>query len=180
MLFHFPNTSEQTFKANSYCYYQPRSQLLLSRGNPRNGFLLAGCCFATKQSKDRLAEEINILYVAATRAKSKLKIPPEINPLQSIELAQQHQQVFNSNKKYYRSNRDDDWDFYASSFYSKNETTSYPKTSNHGKRWTDDEEDEAAELFADGVPLNDISKKLGRGINGVKMKLANMGLLDDE
>ena len=35
----------------------------------------------------RLSEEINILYVAATRAKNRLVIPPEINPLKSIALA---------------------------------------------------------------------------------------------
>jgi superfamily I DNA/RNA helicase len=134
----------------------------------------------TQQSKDRLAEEINILYVAATRAKSKLKIPPEINPLQSIELAQQQQPVFNSNKKYYRNNRDDDWDLYEASFYTKNEKSAYTKTTNHGKRWTDEEEDEAAELFTDGVSLQEIAKRLGRGINGVKMKLMNMGLIEED
>jgi superfamily I DNA/RNA helicase len=50
--------------------------------------------------KNRLAEEINILYVAVTRAKNKLKIPPEINPLQSIELAQQQQAFIPVTKKY--------------------------------------------------------------------------------
>jgi len=38
--------------------------------------------------KNRLIEEINVLYVAATRAKNKLMIPPEINPLQSIQVTQ--------------------------------------------------------------------------------------------
>ncbi|HET7117686.1 MAG TPA: UvrD-helicase domain-containing protein [Hanamia sp.] len=133
----------------------------------------------TQQSKDKLAEEINILYVAATRAKCKLKIPPEINPLQSIELAQQQQPVFNSNKKYYRSNYHDDFDLYAETFSFKNENSGYTKSSNHGKRWTDDEEDEAAELFANDVSLSEIAKKLGRGVNGVRMKLTNMGLMGD-
>lgn len=134
----------------------------------------------TQQSKEKLAEEINILYVAATRAKNKLKIPSEINPLQSIELAQQPQPVFNSNKKYYRNNQQDDWDLYASSFNNKNEKSNYAKTTNHGKRWTDEDEDEASELFNDGVAIKDIAKKLGRGINGVKIKLMNMGLMEDE
>ncbi len=134
----------------------------------------------TQQSKDRLAEEINILYVAATRAKRKLKIPPEINPLQSIELAQQQQPVFNSNKKYYKNSLVDDFDLYDAPFYARNEKNSYTKTTNHGKRWTDEEEDEAAKLFNDGVSLKDIAKKLARGINGVKIKLMNMGLIEDE
>lgn len=134
----------------------------------------------TQQSKDKLAEEINILYVAATRAKSKLKIPPEINPLQSVELAQQPQPVFNTYRKYYKSNYQDDFDLYDETFSFKNEKSSYTKTTNHGKRWTDEDEDEAAELFNDGVTLKDIAKKLGRGVNGVKMKLMNMGLLEDD
>lgn len=134
----------------------------------------------TQQSKDKLAEEINILYVAATRVKNKLKIPSEINPLQSIELAQQPQPVFNSNKKYYRNNHQDDWDLYASSFNNKNEKSNYAKTTNHSKHWTDEDEDEASELFNDGVAIKDIAKKLGRGINGVKIKLMNMGLMEDE
>lgn len=40
----------------------------------------------TDADKNRLAEEINILYVAATRARNKLIIPPEISPLKSIEV----------------------------------------------------------------------------------------------
>ena len=39
-------------------------------------------------NKNKLAEEINILYVAATRAKNKLIIPTDINPLRSIEMTQ--------------------------------------------------------------------------------------------
>lgn len=133
-----------------------------------------------ERDKNRLSEEINILYVAATRAKSKLKIPPEINPLKSIEMATQEQLVFNTNKKYYKNNRADDWDLYATSFDNENKKSSYLKSTNHGKRWTDDEEDEAAELFDKGIPIKDIAKQLNRGINGVKIKLINMGLLEDD
>jgi len=41
----------------------------------------------TDADKNRLAEEVNILYVAATRARNKLIIPPEISPLKSIEVS---------------------------------------------------------------------------------------------
>jgi hypothetical protein len=43
--------------------------------------------------KNKLAEEINILYVAATRAKNKLIIPADINPLRSIGLAQSESKI---------------------------------------------------------------------------------------
>jgi len=133
----------------------------------------------TERDKNRLAEEINILYVAATRAKSKLKIPPDINPLKSVELVEQPQAVLNSNKRYQRSRFGDDWDLNAESF-ANNKKGIYPKTANHGKRWTDDEEDTAAELFSNGIPIKDIAIQLGRGANGVRTKLMNMGLVEDD
>ena len=132
-----------------------------------------------ERDKNRLAEEINILYVAATRAKSKLKIPPEINPLQSVELAAQPLSVAPSNKRYQRKGYPDDWDLYEETFTPKNTKSSVTNSGNHGKRWTHEEEDEAAALFGNGAALKDIAKQLRRGINGVKMKLFSMGLLED-
>ncbi|MEO8415341.1 MAG: 3'-5' exonuclease [Ginsengibacter sp.] len=134
----------------------------------------------TQQKKNKLAEEINILYVAATRAKSKLKIPAEINPLHSVELAQPTEGILTSNKRYQRNSFPDDWDAYAETYNHKNAKSNYTKSTNHGKRWTDDEEDKAAELFSNGVPVKDIAKQLSRGINGVRMKLINMGMLEDD
>jgi F-box protein, helicase, 18 len=61
--------------------------------------------------KNRLAEEINVLYVAATRAKNKLRIPPEINPLQSIEVAGRQPAIIKPTKKYQRRDISNDWDF---------------------------------------------------------------------
>lgn len=131
------------------------------------------------QDKNRLAEEINILYVATTRAKNKLKIPPEINPLQSIELANQQQAIITTARKYQRNNYLDDWDLYGRSFSKKEAKSSYTKSGNHGKRWTDEEEDEAAGLFNTGKSIKEIARQLSRGENGVRMKLINMGLIDE-
>jgi F-box protein 18 (helicase) len=81
--------------------------------------------------KNKLAEEINTLYVAATRAKNKLIIPSEINPLQSIQIGESNvasASIFPkdsiSHSKYsssYRSHWDED-EFdrkYRSDFYRK-------------------------------------------------------------
>jgi F-box protein 18 (helicase) len=133
-----------------------------------------------ERDKNRLSEEINILYVAATRAKSKLKIPQEINPLKSVELAQQPEAIFTSNKKYQRNSFTSDWDLSAQSYSNKNAKAGFTKNTNHGKRWTDEEEDEAAEFFSKGIPIKNIAKQLSRGINGVRIKLINMGLMEDE
>ena len=135
----------------------------------------------TEQFKNKQSEEVNILYVAVTRAKSKLNIPPEINPLKSISLVQQAQPVTTTTSKYKSSHYMDDWSVYGETFMPSNKTakTSFTKSTNHGKRWTDDQEDEMAELFNKGIPIKDIAKQLSRGINGVRIKLINMGLLED-
>ncbi len=64
----------------------------------------------TDADKNRLAEEINILYVAATRARNKLIIPPEISPLQSIEIAVPQQQVSVTNLRRRTSWLDDEYE----------------------------------------------------------------------
>lgn len=111
--------------------------------------------------KNRLAEEVNILYVAVTRAKNKLLIPAEINPLKSIELAPAVTASYNSQ---HQKNYTTDWDIYSRSMpESQNAYKSSKKTSNHGKRWTEEEEDQVAKLYGEGIALKEIAKKLGRG-----------------
>jgi ATP-dependent exoDNAse (exonuclease V) beta subunit len=134
--------------------------------------------------KNRLAEEINILYVAATRAKKKLIIPPEINPLRSIEMAKPQHTVINTGRGYQSSRYKDDWELYSRTAVNNNSSqlknNVSKKPGNHGKRWTDEEEDSLEELFVKEVPVKEIARKLGRGENSIRQKLINMGLLDEE
>jgi len=129
--------------------------------------------------KNRLAEEVNILYVASTRAKNKLIIPPEVNPLRSIELAAPVIPFQSHNSRYGKSFVDD------RELYSRSATKKYSpgnedkKTTNRGKRWTDEEENMLEKLYAVGSSIKEIAKKLGRGENGVRIKLMNLDLLDD-
>lgn len=126
-----------------------------------------------ESNKNRLAEEINILYVAATRAKSKLIIPPEINPLKSVQVAGSPSLTLRNT---YNRSTADDWQLYSRSKLSK---TSYNQTTNHGKRWTDEEEEMLADLYRQGKSLKVIAASLGRGENGVRVKLISLGLVDD-
>ena len=130
--------------------------------------------------KNRLAEEVNILYVAATRAKNKLLIPAEINPLRSIELAAPVPLVQIQNSRYGKSFAGD-WELYSRSA-AKNSDPYHAgnNTTNHGKRWTDEEEDKMIELYTGGTSIKEIAKKLGRGESGVRIKLMNLEMLDDE
>lgn len=128
--------------------------------------------------RNRLAEEVNILYVAVTRAKNKLSIPAEINPLRSIELAiALPASYIGRHQKSYTA----DWELYSrGTAGSQNENRGFKKTTNHGKRWTDEEADQLTELHIAGNSLKEIAKKLGRGESGVRIKLMSIGLLKDE
>ncbi|MBX3254359.1 MAG: DEAD/DEAH box helicase [Chitinophagaceae bacterium] len=130
----------------------------------------------TEQAKSRLAEEINILYVALTRTKSRLRIPPEINPLRTIEMVQQPVPAPNDYRKYSRDPFFDDRD----ASFGRTSKNSSSRAGNHGKKWTEEEQDMVAELYAKGVPVKDIAKQVGRGVNGVRFKLMNMGLIEDD
>jgi superfamily I DNA/RNA helicase len=132
----------------------------------------------TGADKNRLAEEINILYVAATRAKNKLKIPPEINPLQSIELVTEQQPVITSAKKYQRAAYQNDWDLYSGA-PSKRGIYSSPKPGNYGKKWTAEEENKVTLLYKAGNTIKQIAKQISRGENGVLQKLINLGVVEE-
>lgn len=125
-------------------------------------------------NRSRLAEEINILYVAATRAKSKLIIPPEINPLRSIQVAEAPV-LIKSNTRYQPANAD--WELYNRSRISK---TNYTKATNHGKRWTDAEEELLEELFRQGSSIKEIASSLARGEKGVRVKMIQLGFIDED
>lgn len=132
----------------------------------------------TDADKNRLAEEINILYVAATRAKNKLRIPAEINPLQSVELTQQPQAIIPTTKKYQRVGYQDDWDLYARTA-AKRGVYNSPRPGNYGKKWTPEEENKVAQLYKAGNSAKQIARQISRGESGVMMKLVNLGLADE-
>ncbi|WP_153796408.1 UvrD-helicase domain-containing protein [Foetidibacter luteolus] len=133
----------------------------------------------SEADKNRLAEEVNILYVAATRAKGRLRIPPDINPLRNIELAQEPAPISYGKKNYQHYKSFEDWDTYSKSAYSKNSQAGTIQKANYGKRWTDEEEKTAAALYKKGVTLKEISAELNRSAGAVRIKLINMGLLDE-
>ncbi|HTE09367.1 MAG TPA: UvrD-helicase domain-containing protein [Chitinophagaceae bacterium] len=133
-----------------------------------------------EQDRNRLVEEINILYVAATRAKIKLRIPPEINPLHSVELAQQQPAVIVTSKKYQRNSFIDDWDAYDKVSSGKEPKNSYAKSGNYGKKWSKEDEALLKQSHLAGHSLKELAAQVNRGVNGVRIKLMNMGLIDKD
>ncbi|MEO6314859.1 MAG: UvrD-helicase domain-containing protein [Chitinophagaceae bacterium] len=134
----------------------------------------------TELDKNRLAEEINILYVAVTRARIKLKIPAQINPLHSIELAQPQPAVMVTAKKYQRNSFNEDWDKYDSVTSGKESKASFAKSGNYGKKWSKDDEALLKEAHLNGKDLKELAAQLSRGVNGVRIKLMNMGLMEKD
>ena len=130
--------------------------------------------------RNKLAEEINILYVAVTRARNKLNIPVEINPLKSIALAQPSQPISFISKNDYRPTYADSWKSYKD-FHSTYERPSYKsKATSAGKKWSVDEENQAMDLFQQRISLRQIADQLGRTQYAVKRKLINLGMDEDE
>ena len=133
--------------------------------------------------KNRLAEEINILYVACTRARNKLIIPPAINPLRSIEIGQvPGSTLLQSGKPYYRNSYKEDWNPArdVSLEYHRAGSRDLKRGSNHIRRWTQDDEVQLTELFREGLVVKDICKQMGRGEYSIRKKLVKMGLMDEE
>lgn len=123
--------------------------------------------------KNRLAEEVNILYVAVTRAKNKLNIPAAINPLQSINVSTAAElQPVNSYKKTFTN----DWELYSSS---QNTKSAAGKKFNRGKKWSEEEKDLLEDLYNKNIDINEMANLLGRGRSGVRIKLVDLGLLDE-
>ena len=134
----------------------------------------------TGADKNRLAEEINMLYVAVTRAKSKLNIPAEINPLRSIALAQAPPVIATAPKKYQRNVYADDWDLYDKPVLPKELKSSYNKTGNYGKKWSREDEEVLKQSHMAGYSVKELAAQLSRGVSGVRIKLMNMGLIDSD
>lgn len=129
--------------------------------------------------RNRLSEEINVLYVAATRAKSVLKIPPEINPLRSVQVVSQATEL-QQHFLYKRATADTWWEQYAKSQSSgNNKSSTSNKPGNAGKRWTEDELGLLESLCLEGSSVKDIAKALDRTQGSVRSKLIQLGMIDD-
>lgn len=135
--------------------------------------------------KNRLIEEINILYVAATRAKNKLAIPPEINPLHSIQIAQSENKPLSFKKRstYRKQEFDMEADSHFASRFERGRSWS-PSTKksgagNQGKSWSKDEDDELTRLFQSGASVTDIALQMERSYGGIQKRLKRLGLDTD-
>ena len=54
------------------------------------------------------------------------------------------------------------------------------KSTNHGKKWTEDEQTLLTEMYSKGCSTREIAIELARGEKGVRLKLINLGLLSED
>jgi len=123
----------------------------------------------------KINEEINLLYVAVTRAKYKLKIPETLlpkgfEPSPNIELIEVLRREV-ENTGYFPDEE------YTSSKYIGNQK-SKPSSSeaNIRKRWSAKLDEELHFLFGKGKSIKDISFLLGRTENAVRARIKKLEL----
>ena len=127
----------------------------------------------------KLNEEINLLYVAATRAINKLFIPIEINPLTSIVLNTENALTLtNTRRKYIQK---DDWELYNKTESVKASYTAVQnKLINQGKAWTKEDIGTLEALFYNHENFKDIAIALSRSERSIKIKLISLNLLAED
>jgi hypothetical protein len=65
--------------------------------------------------------------------------------------------------------------------YSRSQNTSSGKSkkANQGKKWTDEDEELLVQLYNDENGIKEIANELGRGENAVRIKLINLGMIEE-
>jgi DNA-binding NarL/FixJ family response regulator len=113
-----------------------------------------------------------------------LCIPPEINPLKSIEISQTSQGAIPAERKSYIPDFKWEEKTYRSSYL--NEHRSSRGSSNemkgitYGKRWTPEEKEEVMELFQQKLTVKKIAEKMRRTPLSIKFKLMDLGVSEEE
>jgi hypothetical protein len=154
----------------------------------KKSIIQAGTDEMAEMTKNYITEEINILYVAATRAKNKLIIPAEIisseiGPFKSIEFVPQAPMpmpIPMLTSAPLDINIVDDYKY--STRLLNNERGKYKyrqfiKPDNHGNPWTEEEVSKLKELYNTYHPIEEIAKQLRRGETAVRLKLYFTGLI---
>ena len=141
---------------------------------------LAGGEKMNESNKNKLAEEINTLYVAATRARNKLILPPEINPLKSIGISSPVQSTIIPEKKSYTPEFEQYWQSNKYNHRSYGRSYNEIKGINYGKKWAVEEREELLDLFRSKIQVKKIAEKLGRTPYSVKRKLMDLGIEEDD
>jgi superfamily I DNA/RNA helicase len=121
--------------------------------------------------KDKIAEEINLLYVAVTRTRNILNIPEQLMPASRINIIRKQEErnigkhipeLMSVRGKYSQSIQQ--YDFLG------------PLPKNAGKPWNDEEDDLLTVLYCEGKKGKAMSKKLGRSEGAIRARIEKLEL----
>lgn len=120
--------------------------------------------------KVKLAEEVNLLYVALTRTKNKLHIPDELLPIDSDNLVARSQHIYSVKTEEQR------WTHSTTTEVINDDRKKAHK--NAYKKWTEAEEKKITQLYEKGMSIKEIANKVKRNYGAVRIRLGRLGLLD--
>lgn len=143
-----------------------------------NDFVTEGRLEKLKEAKEELAsnlvrwnEEINLLYVAITRAKALLCIPEGLLP-KAFAGSKQIQVIKKKAEK-----QADDYRPAANGAHYHETLLAYK---NGGSFWTEEKDDELRRLFHRGVPLTSIAARFSTKPGTIVTRLKKIGCVSDE
>ena len=146
-----------------------------------------GGSMISEGNKGRLAEEVNLVYVAATRTKCKLILPTSLSPFKTVQVAaiQEHIAVTPPTPRYtarsYRS-LEDELLLEDAMFENELRTREKKKTSraNSGKPWNKDDDTLLRDEYKGPASVKKLAKQFGRTESAIQHRLKMLGLTDPD
>jgi superfamily I DNA/RNA helicase len=131
----------------------------------------------------RLNEEINLLYVAATRTRNHIYIPDKLIPRSIAPTSQIHREKTSSadeteHKKAFASWIDEDITTARNAFGAQAivEKANRSKFTGAYKRWTDELDDELTVMYCEGYDIRDLAVRFGRSKGAIWSRIKKLDL----
>jgi len=113
-------------------------------------------------SKDKLAEEINLLYVAVTRTRNILNIPEELLPKSKINVIPKSDISIDQGEKFMEH------------YQMKPLPKSRVNQRNRGRPWKPREDDELRVMVNEGKTVSAMAQRLGRSASAVRARTVKL------
>ena len=111
----------------------------------------------------KLAEEINLLYVAVTRTRNLLNIPAGLLPASRVNVITQTKSIVNNRLQddFFRTNKSD---------------KSFQEMRMSGQPWTGKDDNLLTVMYCEGKPVNIMARKLGRSQGAIRARIDKLEL----
>ncbi|MBP7801691.1 MAG: AAA family ATPase, partial [Saprospiraceae bacterium] len=131
----------------------------------------------------RLSEEINLLYVAITRTKTRLYIPEDLKP-DDFQDSNHIHWTKGAKKAYKEEKSADNYNTKKAKYKKKSpfdfipylEDQPKPAAASAGAIWTTEEDDELTMMFEEGLSLQEMASHFGRTKGAIRARQRRLGL----